>query len=206
MAEDDAAAKRRARQTVINLLLSLGASLAIVLALVLIVPRDDSNRIQPVDYRSVATDAQTASGKYIVAPELPQGWWANSARYTGNPADGVATYYAGFVGPKNQYIGLDEGFAAVFQREGGGAAGGAGSGSRCGITAVSTGGAGATGPGWIGVERNGAYVVRASAAEPFGPGWALVGGQYDAGHFVYRNRVDNCRGGGWRSVLRIPRA
>jgi hypothetical protein len=32
-------------------------------------------------------------------------------------------------------------------------------------------GAGAAGPGWIGVERNGAYVVRASAAEPLGPGW-----------------------------------
>ena len=104
MAEDDAAAKRRARQTVINLLLSLGASLGIVLALVLIVPRDDSNRIQPVDYRSVATDAQTSSGNFIAAPELPQGWWANSARYVGNPADGVATFYAGFVGPKNQYI------------------------------------------------------------------------------------------------------
>ncbi|WP_296630256.1 DUF4245 domain-containing protein [Rhodoluna sp.] len=108
MAEDDAAAKRRARQTVINLLLSLGASLGIVLALVLIVPRDDSNRIQPVDFRSVAAEAQSASGNYIVAPELPQGWWANSARYLGNPADGVATFYAGFVGPKNQYIGLTQ--------------------------------------------------------------------------------------------------
>jgi hypothetical protein len=32
--------------------------------------------------------------------------------------------------------------------------------------------ASAHGAGWIGVERNGAYVVRSSAAEPFGPGWA----------------------------------
>lgn len=108
MAEDDAAAKRRARQTVINLLLSLGASLGIVLALVLIVPRDDSNRIQPVDFRSVAAEAQSAGGNYIVTPELPQGWWANSARYVGNPADGVSTFYAGFVGPKNQYIALTQ--------------------------------------------------------------------------------------------------
>lgn len=33
-------------------------------------------------------------------------------------------------------------------------------------------GATAHGQGWIGLERNGAYVVRASAADPLGPGWA----------------------------------
>lgn len=31
--------------------------------------------------------------------------------------------------------------------------------------------AGTQGAGWIGLRRNNAYVVRASAAEPFGPGW-----------------------------------
>jgi hypothetical protein len=38
-------------------------------------------------------------------------------------------------------------------------------------------GARARGPGWIGLERKGAYTVRASAAEPLGPGiaWALAG-------------------------------
>jgi hypothetical protein len=30
----------------------------------------------------------------------------------------------------------------------------------------------AFGSGWMGLKRNGAYVVRASASEPFGPGWA----------------------------------
>ena len=33
-------------------------------------------------------------------------------------------------------------------------------------------GTGASGAGWIGIRKNGAYVVRAAAAEPFGPGWA----------------------------------
>ncbi|MEZ6022787.1 MAG: hypothetical protein R3C16_05100, partial [Hyphomonadaceae bacterium] len=33
-------------------------------------------------------------------------------------------------------------------------------------------GARASGDGWIGIERNGAYVVRAAQATPFGPGWA----------------------------------
>ena len=33
-------------------------------------------------------------------------------------------------------------------------------------------GASAHGNGWIGIERNGAYVVRAAVASPLGPGWA----------------------------------
>jgi hypothetical protein len=33
-------------------------------------------------------------------------------------------------------------------------------------------GAAARGDGWIGIRRNGAYVVRAAVAQPFGPGWA----------------------------------
>jgi hypothetical protein len=38
-------------------------------------------------------------------------------------------------------------------------------------------GAGASGNGWIGIERNGAYTVRAAHATPLGPGWlwALIG-------------------------------
>lgn len=33
----------------------------------------------------------------------------------------------------------------------------------------------AYGDNWIGIKRNGAYVVRASASEPFGPGWVWAG-------------------------------
>ena len=36
--------------------------------------------------------------------------------------------------------------------------------------------AGAHGGGWIGLRRNNSYVVRASASEPLGPGWAWAGG------------------------------
>ncbi|MFM6940187.1 MAG: DUF4245 domain-containing protein [Rhodoluna sp.] len=107
---EDAAAKRRARQTVNNLVLALIASLGIMLAIVLIVPRDDSNRIQKVDYKSIALEANASSGKQVVAPELPSGWWANSARWSPKPVDGVQNWYVGFVGPENQYIGLTQAF------------------------------------------------------------------------------------------------
>lgn len=107
---DDSAAKHRAKQTARNLTLSIIACLGIVLATVLIVPRDDSNRIQPVDYRASAASAEAASGHQILAPELPQGWWANRAKWTANPADGVAFWKVGFVGPKNQWIGMTQAF------------------------------------------------------------------------------------------------
>ena len=108
---DDAAAKRRARQTLINLLLSLAATSAIVLALVLAVPRSDTNLIKPVDYVSVAQSAAESSNKPILVPELiGQDWWSNSARWNSSSVDGVANWYVGFVGPKNQYLGLTQAF------------------------------------------------------------------------------------------------
>ncbi|MFM5905095.1 MAG: DUF4245 domain-containing protein [Micrococcales bacterium] len=108
---DDAAAKRRAKQTLINLLLSLAATSAIVLALVLAVPRSDTNLIKPVDYVSVAQSAATSSGKPVLVPELlGQDWWSNSARWNNSSVDGVANWYVGFVGPKNQYLGLTQAF------------------------------------------------------------------------------------------------
>jgi hypothetical protein len=107
---EDSAAKHRAKQTLRNLVLSLIACLGLVLAIVLIVPRDDSNRIQPVDYKAAASQAAAASGEMILAPELSQGWWANRTNWVANPSDGVSYWKVGFVGPKNQWIGMTQAF------------------------------------------------------------------------------------------------
>ena len=109
---EDAAAKRRARQTVINLALSLAATLGIVLITVLGVPRDDSARHNAVDYKAEGVAASESSNLPILLPELESGWWANNTRWTAPTAakDGVATWYAGFVGPKNQFIGMTQAF------------------------------------------------------------------------------------------------
>lgn len=107
---EESAAKHRAKQTVVNLALSLLATLGIVLVTVLIVPRDDSNRIQPVDYMAVATAAESSSKLNIAAPALPEGWWANQAQWSAGSTDGVKVWKVGFVGPDNQYIGLTQAF------------------------------------------------------------------------------------------------
>jgi hypothetical protein len=111
LAEQSSAAKHRARQTLINLVLALGATVAIALVLVMIVPRDDSNLIKPVDYKTIAAGVETSASVDVLSPtEMPTGWWANSARWAGAPADGVKYWHIGFVGPKNQYIGVDQAF------------------------------------------------------------------------------------------------
>lgn len=106
---EDAAAKRRARQTVTNLVLALGASVAIVVALVLIVPRSDTSMIQKVDYVSIANDAARSTNFPIAIPEIESNWWSNSARWISQPGDGTqAAWYVGFVGPENEYIGFTQ--------------------------------------------------------------------------------------------------
>ena len=110
-APEDSAAKHRAKQTVVNLVLSLVACLGIVIVTVLAVPRDDSNRIKPVDYVATALAAEESSQLDLVAPELPTGWWANQAKWNATSADGVKVWKVGFVGPKNQYVGVVQGFA-----------------------------------------------------------------------------------------------
>jgi hypothetical protein len=104
----DAAAKRRARQTLINLVLSLVATLGLVLLLVLGVPRDDSNRIEPVDYVAIADAASNQAPGKIAVPTIPVDWYSNSARF--GSANGVASWYAGFVNSSGEFIAYTQGF------------------------------------------------------------------------------------------------
>jgi hypothetical protein len=109
----DAAAQRRARQTVINLALSLLATLGIVIALVLMVPRDDSSKIQHIDYVQVAKQTTASTGLDVPVPaSLPKNWWSNMARWNGNPVDAVPSFDTGFVSPNNTYVGETIGFKA----------------------------------------------------------------------------------------------
>ena len=106
----DTAAKRRARQTLINLLLSLGATIGVMLVLILAVPRDDSNRVQAVDYKELAAQAASQAPGPLLIPAIPVDWYSNSARFRSATQDGVATWYAGFVGPNSEFIALTQGF------------------------------------------------------------------------------------------------
>ena len=106
----DAAAKRRARQTLINLLLSLGATIGVMVLLILAVPRDDSNRIQPVDYRAIAAAASSEAPGELIVPSMPVDWYSNAARFRTSAQDGVTNWYVGFVGPAGEFLAFTQGF------------------------------------------------------------------------------------------------
>lgn len=105
----DAAAQRRARQTLINLLLSLAATVGVMVLLVLAVPRDDSNRIQAVDYQSIAVDASKQVSGELLVPTMPVDWYSNAARFRSAAQDGVDNWYLGFVGPNSEFLAMTQG-------------------------------------------------------------------------------------------------
>jgi hypothetical protein len=105
----DAAAKRRARQTLNNLLLSLAATVGVMVLLVLAVPRDDSNRVQPVDYVAIAEQAESEANEKLLIPTIPVDWYSNAARYRSSAQDGVANWYVGFVGPNSEFVAVTQG-------------------------------------------------------------------------------------------------
>jgi hypothetical protein len=104
----DAAAQRRAKQTLNNLLLSLAATVGVMVLLVLAVPRDDSNRVQPVDYVAIAEQAAAETSEKLLIPTIPVDWYSNAARYRSSDQDGVANWYVGFVGPNSEFLAMTQ--------------------------------------------------------------------------------------------------
>jgi hypothetical protein len=102
--------RRREGQTLFNLVLALVASLGVVLLIVLVVVRPDPPARAPVDYRSIAAEAGATVP--LAVPALPAGWIANSAVYDASPADGVASWYIGFITPGEQFVALRQGVDA----------------------------------------------------------------------------------------------
>jgi hypothetical protein len=102
---------RRSNQTLFNLLLALGASLVIVLFLILVVVRPTPAPLKPVDYRAIASQTQPTVSARLAVPKLPKGWTANSA--TIDPGtDGITIWSIGFLTPSGQYIGFEQGISA----------------------------------------------------------------------------------------------
>ncbi len=103
----EASRKRRANQTVFNLVLALAASLAIVVLLVLVVVRPDQAPREPVDYAGIASEFQPQSEVPLVVPVLPEGWKSNGATF--DVDDGAAaTWRIGFVTPDDRYAAVDQ--------------------------------------------------------------------------------------------------
>jgi len=108
--------KHRANQTLLNLVVATAASLGIVLFLVLVVVRPTDQTPVSADYQTIAADSQTNASEPLLAPSLPETWYANSARL--GTTSSVQTWYVGFVTPRTdstpseQFIALEQGIGA----------------------------------------------------------------------------------------------
>ncbi|MFM2353624.1 MAG: hypothetical protein RLZZ608_1030 [Actinomycetota bacterium] len=103
----DARRKRRANQTVRNLIGSLIASLAIVLFLVLVVVRPEPTPLA-VDYLAAAAEAEASLGTAVVAPIVPPTWSANRAELAGS--GGVDEWAIGFITADRTFLAVLQGF------------------------------------------------------------------------------------------------
>ncbi|MER3389646.1 MAG: DUF4245 domain-containing protein [Microcella sp.] len=99
--------RRRANQSTKNLVLSLIASLGIVLFLIIVVVQQ-SPPAPPVDYQATAAEASAALGADVQAPVVPPTWTTNRADLTAN--GGVREWYVGFLTDTDGFIALVQGF------------------------------------------------------------------------------------------------
>jgi hypothetical protein len=100
----------RANQTTRNLILALLASLVLVLFVVLVVVRPSTSLVTPVNYRTVAAQAQQNVSETLAAPALPRGWHSNDAELKSDSGKTV-TWYVGLITPKQQFIAIEQGIA-----------------------------------------------------------------------------------------------
>lgn len=77
--KEEAKRLRRQRQNIRNLVASIGASLGIVVFLVLVVARPDETIPQPIDYEAVASQAAPSAPAELIVPDLDDTWSSNRA-------------------------------------------------------------------------------------------------------------------------------
>jgi len=98
----------RDSKTIRNLWVAVGVTVAIVALMVFIVPRDDSSRLQSVDYRSVAVSAQRTLPVPLAVPELPDTWSSNVAEIRTASLDGVTSWFIGLITPSKQFLSITQ--------------------------------------------------------------------------------------------------
>jgi Protein of unknown function (DUF4245) len=97
----------KGKQSVRNMVLSLGVSCLAAGVIYLFVPHDDSvPELKRVDYRVELLTARRAASYPVAAPEgLPGSWKATSVRFQGDDFD---AWHLGFHAPDGQYVAIEQ--------------------------------------------------------------------------------------------------
>lgn len=104
-------ARHYANQTAVNLGLSLLASVALVVVIVVFVMRPDPPAQEPIDVATPAAEASAVLGVPVVAPEVPEGWEPNAAELRDGPA-GISQWYVGWVTADDEFASVTQGIGA----------------------------------------------------------------------------------------------
>ena len=102
---------KRANATVIGMLIATGLTLALCLVPVLLNPAPKM-QVRDVDVAAAANQAAGDAGYSPLAPELPEGWSANYARWNSGGNDGVPNWEVGYLTPDTEFIELTQTTAA----------------------------------------------------------------------------------------------
>jgi hypothetical protein len=96
---------KRANSTVIGMIMAVSATVAIVVPVVLLNPTHTADTYQRnIDVERVADQAAGDAGYEPAAPELPEEWSSNFARWTSGTSDGVDYWEVGYLTAANGFI------------------------------------------------------------------------------------------------------
>ncbi|MBG6217241.1 hypothetical protein IWX75_001695 [Arthrobacter sp. CAN_A6] len=100
---------KRANSTVIGMLIAIGVTLAVVLPVYFLNPTYTAETYQrDVNVEMVARQSAGDAGYLPAAPELPEGWTSNFARWTGGAGDGVNYWEVGYLSANRGFIQLTQ--------------------------------------------------------------------------------------------------
>lgn len=98
---------KRANATVIGMLIATGITVLLVLVPVLLNPAPKMQTLN-VDVPAIANQAAGDAGYAPLAPELPEGWSSNYARWEASNSSGVPVWEVGYLTPETTFIRLSE--------------------------------------------------------------------------------------------------
>lgn len=108
---EEARRLRQQRQTTVNLVWSLIASLGLVVFLVVVVARPDVSQTPRIDWQAVAASSSDSAPGALVVPRLNDSWTANRADLS---QDGDVTVWTiGLLGPAGEFVQVLQGFEAT---------------------------------------------------------------------------------------------
>lgn len=100
---------KRAGQNVRGMVISVVATLAIALVVILLNPPSEAEPYDPnVDVATTAQQADAVAGFTAAAPEVPADWTANYARWNGAGRDQVEFWEAGYLTTEQEFVGFKQ--------------------------------------------------------------------------------------------------